>query len=159
TLVPMTVVRGQVSASTPESAGKSGGVNSKDEQAIRNSAKEFAQAFSKGDAKAIGLMWAENGEYQDDEGHSFRGRNQIEKAYDALFKDKPGDRIDVKIQSIRFLTSDLALEEGILHETSAGRDLPSTSRYSAVDVRDGGDWRIALSREWGTGQDHLDDLN
>ena len=132
---------------------------SQDEQAIRNSAKEFSQAFAKGDAKAIAAMWAEHGEYQDDSGKLIRGRDEIEKAYTELFKEKPGEKIDVEIQSVNFLTPDVAVEEGLLRESSAGRELPSTSRYAAIDVRDGGSWKIAQCREWGTGQDHLDDLN
>jgi uncharacterized protein (TIGR02246 family) len=146
-------------ASDQAQSGKSNAPVSKDEAAIRQGAKDYAQAFAKKDAKALAAMWTENGQFEDDQGVSLHGKSAIENAYADMFKDKPAGRIDVQIQSIRFLTPDVALEEGILHEGSAGRELPTTSRYSAVDVRDGGQWKIAYCRDWGSAQDHLDDLN
>src|SRR5262245_9774222 len=48
--------------------------------AIRKSAREFADAFNKGDAKAIAALYAENAELRDPGGRSFVGRAAIEKA-------------------------------------------------------------------------------
>ncbi|HZZ29560.1 MAG TPA: SgcJ/EcaC family oxidoreductase [Pirellulales bacterium] len=132
---------------------------SKDESAIRAGAAEFSRAFEKGDAKAIAAMWVANGEYEDDQNEVLRGRDAIEKAYTEQFAEKKGGKIDIDVQSVRFLTPDVAVEEGILHESSAARELPTTTRYAAIDVREGGQWKIAQCREWGGGQDHLDDLN
>jgi uncharacterized protein (TIGR02246 family) len=147
------------SARPDQASAKSQPVASKDEEAIRKSAKDFSQAFEKGDAKAIGAMWAEHGEYEDDAGKVLRGREAIEKAYAEAFKGHSGAKIDVEVQSVRFLTPDVAVEEGILHESGAGRELPTTTRYSAIDVRENGQWKIAQCKEVGNGQDHLDDLN
>jgi uncharacterized protein (TIGR02246 family) len=151
--------RAQSQESGSSSTGSAKSAANKDEQAIRKGASDFSRAFEKGDAKTIASMWAEHGEYEDDHGKLLRGREAVEKAYTELFAEKTGGKIDVEIQSIRFLTADLAVEEGILHETSAARELPSTTRYSAIDVREGGHWKIAQCREWGGGEDHLDDLN
>jgi uncharacterized protein (TIGR02246 family) len=144
-------------AASPNIAVK--GAVSKDEQTIRQGAANFSRAFQQADAKAIAGMWVENGEYQDDEGRLLHGRDNIEQAYTELFAEKKAGKIDVDVQTVRFLTPDLAVEEGILHESSAGRELPTTTRYAAIDVRDGDTWKIAQCREWGGGQDHLDDLN
>jgi uncharacterized protein (TIGR02246 family) len=150
---------GQGVRSDQSPAVKSQPTANKDEEAIRKTASEFSDAFAKGDAKAIAAMWAEDGEYQDDGNKLLRGRQAIEQAYTEQFAEKSGGKIGVEVQSVRFLTPDVAVEEGLLHETSDGRDLPSTSRYSAIDVREDGKWKIAQCREWGGGQDHLDDLN
>jgi uncharacterized protein (TIGR02246 family) len=133
--------------------------DNKDEEAIRKAARDFSAAVAKGDAKAIAALWAESGEFEDDVGQVLRGREAIEKSYTEMFKEQPGGKLDVKIQSIRFLTPDVAVEEGVLRSTSAGRELPSTTRYAAIDVRENGQWKIAQCREWGVGQEHLDDLN
>jgi uncharacterized protein (TIGR02246 family) len=135
------------------------GSDNKDEEAIRKAARDFSAAFAKGDAKAIAALWAENGEFEDDVGQVLRGRDAIEKSYTEMFKEQPGGKLKVTIQSIRFLTPDVAVEEGILRSTSSGRELPSTTRYSAIDVRENGQWKVAQCREWGVGQEHLDDLN
>jgi uncharacterized protein (TIGR02246 family) len=158
-LYALNVAHAQTPKAGKSSAAAAAAPASKDEQAIRKSAGEFSQAFAKGDAKAIGAMWTEHGEYEDDSGKVFRGCDEIEKAYTELFTEKTAGKIDVEIKSVRFLTPDVAVEEGILRESSAGRELPSTTRYQAIDVRDGDKWKIAQCREWGVGQDHLDDLN
>jgi uncharacterized protein (TIGR02246 family) len=150
---------GQTPKSSTTAAGSPKQPISKDEEAIRKGAGEFSKAFEKGDTKAIAAMWVEHGEYEDDQNKTIRGRDAIEKAYMEIFEQKKGGKIDVEIQSVRFLTLDLAVEEGLLRETSVGRELPSTTRYSAIDVRENGQWKIAQCREWGVGQDHLDDLN
>src|SRR5437870_2336772 len=110
----------QKPASDQAQSGKSNAAVSKDEAAIRQGAKDYAQAFAKKDAKALAAMWAENGQIEDDQGVSLHGKSAIENAYADMFKDKPAGRIDVQIQSIRFLTPDVAIEQGILQESSAG---------------------------------------
>ena len=105
-------------------------------------------------------LFAENGEYQDDAGQHLRGREAIEKAYSEFFKENHGRKIDIRVQSVRFPTPDVAIEEGIIHETSSGKELPTTTRYSAVDARvDGAMENGDRARKPGNGQDHLDDLN
>jgi hypothetical protein len=65
----------------------------------------------------------------------------------------------VLVQSIRFPAKDLAVEEGLLRLSRKPKDLPTTTSYTAVHVREGGQWKIALSSEGGLGQDRLEDLD
>jgi hypothetical protein len=44
------------------------------ETVLINNAKAFADAFQKGDAKAVSAFWAEDGDYVDDSAHRFEGR-------------------------------------------------------------------------------------
>jgi uncharacterized protein (TIGR02246 family) len=137
---------------------KAAAAPSKDEDAIRKSARDFMQAFEKADAKAIAAMWTDKGEYENDRGQLLKGREAIEKAYDEVFKEANGRKMELVVKTVRFPAADLAIEEGILRE-SGGKELPTSSGYETIHVRDGGQWKIARSREWGGGQDHLDDLN
>src|SRR5436190_1757226 len=75
-----------------------------------------------------------------------------------FFKDRPGGKIEVRIDSIRFPSRDSAVEEGVLRQVRDGKELPTSTLYSTVHVREDGRWRIASSREWGAGQDRLEDL-
>jgi uncharacterized protein (TIGR02246 family) len=130
-----------------------------DKDAIRKSSREFNQAFEKGDAKAIAALWCEQGEYYDDSGEVVRGRANIEKAFADHFKEKLPGKLDVDIQSIRFPSRDTAIEEGILRlSPSAGDELPSSTWYSVMHVREDGRWSVVVSREWGAAQQKLDDL-
>ena len=129
-----------------------------DREAIQKSAEDFARAFEQGDAKTAAAHWTVGGEYTSDDGVSVRGRDDIEKAFAELFKDKSRARLEVDIRSIRFPSRDSAVEEGFLRHTPDGPGLPGSTQYSTVHVREDGKWLIAYSREWGTGQDRLGDL-
>jgi uncharacterized protein (TIGR02246 family) len=129
-----------------------------DREAIRRQSRDFVQAFAKGDAKAVASSWTEQGEYYDDAGTALRGRAEIEKEFAQFFKDHPKSQVAVEIESIRFPSRDLAVEEGVLRQLQEGKELPSSTRYRALHVREEGQWKTALCREWGSGQDRLQDL-
>jgi uncharacterized protein (TIGR02246 family) len=129
-----------------------------DGEAIRKAAREFGDAFAKGDAKSLASHWTPQGEYEDERGEVLRGQADIEKAYAELFKDKSQGTIEIDVRSIRFPSRDSAIEEGFLRHTPSGAGLPASTLYSAVHVREGGAWKIALAREWAAGQDRLGDL-
>ncbi len=125
---------------------------------VRKSAQAFTKAFERGDAKAIAAFWTENGEYHSD-GLAVRGREAIEKMFAGHFKDHPSSKVDVMIESIRFPSANLAIEEGFVRQIGDGKALPTTTLYSVTHVREGGVWKIAVAREWGSGQDRLADLD
>jgi uncharacterized protein (TIGR02246 family) len=118
-----------------------------DTQAIRATAQQFADAFNKHDAKTVAAQWTEIGECVDADGELIRGRADIEKSFAEFFKANPNCKIQVQVQSVRFPAQDLAVEEGIIRQVNGVKDLPSTTRYSATDVRVGGKWQTAVSRE------------
>jgi uncharacterized protein (TIGR02246 family) len=129
-----------------------------DRQAIHQSVRAFVRAFNDGDAKAVASLWTEQAEYVDDGGMVLHGRPEIEKAYAELFKTHPKARMDVQTQSVHFPSPNTAIEEGLVTLTLPGAELPITTAYRAIQVREGGQWRIAFSQEWGADQDKLEDL-
>src|SRR5580765_6750929 len=130
-----------------------------DRDAILKSAQNFADAYNKGDAKAIAAMWTENGECRDASGRTLLGRGAIEKAFADAIKANTGSKMEVLVRTIRFPAKDMAVEEGMLRQSRNTKDLPVTTAYVAVHIREGGQWRIALSSEGGAGQDRLEDLD
>src|SRR5262249_35794494 len=76
--------------------------NGVDREAITKTARDFAEAFNQGDAKAIAAMWTENGESREASGRTFLGRAAIEKAYAEFFKANKGTKIEVLVKSVRF---------------------------------------------------------
>jgi uncharacterized protein (TIGR02246 family) len=129
-----------------------------DAAGVRATAGDFAAAFNKGNAKAVAAQWTENGECIDADGTLVQGRAAIERAFAEFFKDRPQARIEVLVGSVRFPAPDVAVEEGVLRQTNSAKDLPSTTLYSVTHVRSGGRWQAAVSREWGAGQDRLEDV-
>ena len=60
------------------------GHEDRDIEAVKQSAKEFAEAYNRGDAKALAAQWTENGECRDEEGKTLIGRDAIEKEFAEL---------------------------------------------------------------------------
>jgi uncharacterized protein (TIGR02246 family) len=118
-----------------------------DEKTIRETAEEFAKAFNKGDAKAIGAMWAPDAEYTDENGVSFSGRDAIEKEYEAMLAANKGAKIDVTVESVRLFGPDVAIEKGIAKVTSPGAAAPSASRYTVVHARRDGKWVMVVGHD------------
>jgi uncharacterized protein (TIGR02246 family) len=159
----VTLTGGDTGAQGPSPAGgartTSPTGNGADRAAIEKQAHAFAEAFNRGDARAIAAMWTENGESREVGGKTFVGRAAIEKAYAELFKANAGIKLDVLVKSVRFPAKDMAVEEGLLRSSRGPKDLPATSTYVAVHVREAGQWKIALASEGGAGQDRLEDLD
>jgi uncharacterized protein (TIGR02246 family) len=149
----------QGSAQPGGSKGAEAASNDADRAAIMKSARSFADLFNKRDAKAIAAMWTENGESREAIGKTFVGRAAIEKAYADLFKTNAGGTIEVLVKSVRFTAKDMAVEEGLLRESRGPKDLPATTAYVAVHIREAGQWKIALASEGGARQDRLEDLD
>jgi uncharacterized protein (TIGR02246 family) len=115
--------------------------------AIRAGSEAFVTAFNRGDAKAIAALWTEGGEYVDDSGSVFVGRDAIEKVYAELFAANPGGKIEIMIDSIRVVGSNTAIEEGRASALIAtGSDSGSTS-YTVVHSKEGGKWLMASVRD------------
>src|SRR4051812_18219429 len=98
----LTLAAGRAAARSHAAAGarQEGG---EDEKAIRATAEAFTQAFNRGDAKAVAALWNADGEYVDEDGSRFQGREAIQTEYAAFFKDHAKAKIHVEITSIRFV--------------------------------------------------------
>lgn len=130
-----------------------------DREAILKTARDFADAFNKRDAKAIAGMYTENAEAREADGRTHVGRAAIEKSYADLFKAVTDAKVEVLVKSVRFPAKDLAIEEGLLRLTRGEKDLPATTSYVAVHAREAGRWKMALTSEAGVGLDRLEDLD
>ncbi|MGO9112973.1 MAG: YybH family protein [Thermoguttaceae bacterium] len=133
-----------------------------DEKAIRATADDFVKAFNAADVKAIGALWAPNAEYTDESGQSFQGRAAIEEVYADLFKQHLGAMMTVKIESIRLLGPDVALEKGVARVKSPGGLADTAARYTVVHAKRNGKWTMVLGRDApyvpASNEDYLKDL-
>jgi uncharacterized protein (TIGR02246 family) len=131
-----------------------------DEADIRKVSEALARAFEKGDAKAVGAFFTAEGEYVDEDSQPLSGRAALEKAYAQFFAKREAVKVVSKIDKIRFLGKDTAVEEGTF--TVHAKDRPvEASRYSTLYARQDGRWLVAMLKEWGdetTEKPHLHDL-
>src|SRR5262249_59166979 len=80
-------------------------------------------------------------------GRARKGRQAIGDAYRKLFAASKGAKLNVTRTSLRFLTPDLAITDGFTEVVPGDGGPPSTARYTAVHVKQGGRWLLGSVRE------------
>ena len=148
-------------AGDPE-AGDAGGKGlSEGEKAILALDDAFVRAYNKGDSKALAAMFAEDAEVVEAEGDRYEGRDQIEKRLADTFAASPGVKIAIETDAIRFLSPEVAREEGRSLVTPA-EGSPVESSFTVLYVKRDGRWLISSVREdpveVGRPHDRLKDL-
>jgi uncharacterized protein (TIGR02246 family) len=118
-----------------------------DEQAIRRVAQEYLAALARGDAKAMGELWTTDGDVVDEAGRSYPARSVIGPEASEGEAERPV--VKLTGSRIRFLTSDVALEDGsseVSHPAAQGV-APLVGRFTVIWVKQDGKWRLASLRE------------
>lgn len=123
------------------------GDTSSDDAAIRSVIQKAADAWENGDGEAYGEPFAEDADYVTFGGMRLRGREQIAALHQQLF-DGPlaGSRLQLQIESVRFLTPDVALAHVSGGIIEAGQDALTSDRnslQSLVLTRRDGKWQVA----------------
>lgn len=106
---------------------------------IRAQAKQFTDAFGKGDAHALAGLWTENAVFLSGDGKLYKGRPAIEKLYAKLFEAIGPQPIDLQIDSITFPASSVAVEVGVARLPKSG----TCAQYTAVHEKTGGKWLMS----------------
>lgn len=117
-----------------------------DEAAIRKAIASYVEAYNRGDAKAVANHWGEQGEWVSPEGKRMKGREAIQREMEVAFKDEARGQLEVLDTAIRFLTADVAVEEGKANVVRSG-EAPDESTYIAIHVKKDGKWKLDSVRE------------
>jgi uncharacterized protein (TIGR02246 family) len=136
-----------------------------DVQQIEAEVAAYVEAFNAKDAAALAQHWSESGAYvRPADGRRLVGRKAIQREFEATFAEQPQAVLAVKVHTIRFVTSDVAIEEGTAEVTVLPDTLPSRTDYTAVHVKRDGEWQVDSIRETelpqaeGAASDRLADL-
>ncbi len=118
-----------------------------DAKAIADLVTTFERSFEAGDAKALASMFTDDAQVADDSG-STRGRQSIEARFAAYFAANPKAKLAIKVDELRFLTPDVAIEEGraVVAPAAPGAK-PDKTRYTVVYVKENGKWLQSSLRE------------
>jgi len=108
---------------------------------------EFIAAYNRGDAKAVASFWTPDATYVDQDGREYKGRAAIEKRYAQVFAAGKGARLTIHVTSVKQVSPDVVLEDGITEVTSAGGGPAEASRFSAVLVKKDGQWYVQSVRD------------
>jgi len=133
-----------------------------DIKAIRALSDSFLKAYNSRDTQALGALFTEGAEIENEEGEVARGQSAIVERFSQIFKENQGGKITVSDESVRLLSPTLAIEEGRATVTEAEGETPETNRYSVIYVKQGGRWLHARIRdeepEEARAHEHLKDL-
>lgn len=115
--------------------------------AVRKSAEQAAQLFNAGKSSAVAGMFLSAGELIDEAGTVYRGQQEIKDLLDAFFKQFPGAKLTLNIESIR-LVGPVAIDEGTRTMTTADGVEKSRFRYIAVWAKTDQGWKLASFRDF-----------
>ena len=133
---------------TPPPAGTTAAKVADDEKAIAGLVAAFTKAFNAGDAAAAAATFAEDALVVDEHGERTEGRAAIRAQLAASFADNPGSTIAIKVDSLRFLGPDTALEEGRTTITPAGAgESPEITHFTVVYIKKNGQWLQSAVRD------------
>ncbi len=116
-----------------------------DEAAVRQAGKDYMAALERGDTKAAAEFWTADGTYTDEKGHAEKVRELLEKS--TATGAKPHAETKVSNVKVRFVTGDVAIEDGECETTAPGSATPIKGRYTAMWVRQNGRWKLDNLRE------------
>ena len=118
-----------------------------DERGVRETFAAYLRAFQTRDAGAVAGLFTEDAALIDAEGNATRGRAAIQQQYTESFEAGAGLKAEAALESIRFLTPDVAQVEGTAKITTS-EGMASSIRFSALGVKKGGKWQVAELRDY-----------
>lgn len=118
-----------------------------DKEAIAQNGEAFIEAFNKGDAKALAAFWTPDGDYTHKTGRHLKGRETIEKAFQDFFAENKGLTVRIESHSLRFVTPEVAIEDGTSFVAPSEGAPPSRARYTIVHVKKDGKWFVSSVRD------------
>jgi uncharacterized protein (TIGR02246 family) len=122
-------------------------IPAEDVKAIKDAVESFVKAFNAADAKAISLLFTENAEVTDEDGAMAVGKPAIIAQFEEAFKSRPGRKISIFSDTVKFFAADVAIEEGRAMLTPPDGGPAEHSRYSVVYVKKNGRWLQASIRD------------
>jgi len=130
----------------------------KQEAAIRATVDKFTEAYNAHNAEAVAALFLPQAQIVDDENNTVQGRENIQALFADVFAEQPETGIEVQIESIRFIGTQLALETGSTVTVPPEGLAPESGRYSVLHVLMDGKWQMAVVRDMPDEPTHRDRL-
>src|SRR5262249_8529458 len=92
-------------------------------------------------------FWLPDGDYTDKKGRRLKGREAIAKAFQEFFAENKGLKLRINSAALRFLTPQVAVEDGTTEVFSPDGAPPSSARYTIVHVKKDGQWFLGSVRD------------
>ncbi len=113
--------------------------------AVRAAAKEYLSAVQRGDQSALRKIWTSTGDYVDASGQRLKAEELIQQMVAEPAPKSLSDNQSASETQLRFITPDVAIEDGVADTTGAVSDV--VGRFTAVWVKRDGRWLLDSVRE------------
>jgi uncharacterized protein (TIGR02246 family) len=129
-------LRGQAAESSPDEAS-----------AVRAAAEQYFEAVRRGDVEEMRRMWTTDGEYVDASGRVIKAQSLLQDARNAPQGNIKSTDAAAPTSSLRFVTPDVAIEDGTCDLGASGGGSAVNGRFSVVWVKREGHWLLDSVRE------------
>jgi uncharacterized protein (TIGR02246 family) len=119
---------------------------SADEQQIRQAVVAFVELYNAHKAADVAALFAPDARMVYADGTEVNGRDEIKLSFEEAFQSSPKIAVSVVVDSIRFLTPDVAVEEGATTLFPDGETLTSRDRYTVLHLKRNGKWQMQSVR-------------
>ncbi len=110
--------------------------------AIEKAIESYTIAFNAGDSKLLAAHWAPEAVYTNPlTGNQVVGREAIANEFKDIFADLKDIKLTVDVESIRFISPSVAVEQGVATLLSTDGQ-PQGNSYTAIHVKRNGKWLL-----------------
>ena len=117
-----------------------------DEKALQERNEAFVAAFNRGDIKAMAASYAPDCDFVSAEGQRVKGCDALEKYFARGFAESKGLKLEHTHSSLRFLTPDVAIDDGAWEIIGRPEGKASKGLYTAVLMKRDGQWLVVYDR-------------
>jgi len=115
---------------------------------VRDVSRQVAETFGAGKAEDLAKFFLADGEWIDENGVVYAGRDEIQRVLTDYFSRFPGAKMKITPDSVR-MVGPVVIEEGVRTITAGTEgEFQAMSRYIVVMARDNQTWRIASLRDF-----------
>jgi uncharacterized protein (TIGR02246 family) len=117
-----------------------------DEEQIRKAVVAFVEQYNAHKAADVAALFAPDARMVFADGTEVNGRDEIKQSFEEAFDSNPKIAVSVVVDSIRFLTPEVAVEEGATTLFPDGETLTSRDRYTVLHLKRDGRWQMQSVR-------------
>lgn len=118
-----------------------------DRRAIEAAGKAYQAAMEKGDAAAISKLWMPDGDIVDDRGETITAKDLVAQERAAATTGRPMPKVKLSETALRFLSPEVAIEDGTAEVTVPGVSRIIRGRFTAGWFRSSDGWKLSFLRE------------
>jgi uncharacterized protein (TIGR02246 family) len=119
---------------------------SADEKQIREAIVSFVERYNAHKADQIAELFMTDARVTFADGTQVNGREEVKASFEEAFRERPKGKVSVVVDSIRFLTADVAVEEGATTMFPDGETLSSKGTYTVIHLKKDGRWLMQAVR-------------